>query len=249
LKPPLKLSGGSLEVRNSDIMKWIKDRSGRFQERPFYEFEELDYICEDIISGFMLRQFGEIKYPIATNSLEILLESEASDVDFYADLSTEGPDVEGVTQFYRNQKPKILITNKLSNEARYENRYRTTLTHELGHVKLHSFLWTTNQLPLLPSTHDDVSPKCKRESILNAQEVDWMEWQAGYASGAYLIPITPLRSLAKEIVGVSRLKLLLPTSNDGQLLIKQVQHQFQVSAEAAEVRLRQLRYFPTQNRA
>jgi hypothetical protein len=41
------------------------------------------------------------------------------------------------------------------------------------------------------------SPKCKRDKILGASEVDEMEWQAGYVSGSLLMPL----SYAKTAVG------------------------------------------------
>jgi Zn-dependent peptidase ImmA (M78 family) len=70
-----------------------------------------------------------------------------------------------------------------------------------------------------------------------------MEWQAGYASGAFLMPITPLQRLARDVLGKTRLTQVVSTSREGQELLRQVQSQFQVSAEAAIVRLRQRRYF------
>ena len=36
---------------------------------------------------------------------------------------------------------------------------------------------------------------CKRDSIMNARETDWMEWQAGYVCRALLMPVSPLRKL------------------------------------------------------
>ena len=35
-------------------MRWIKDTTGRFPERPFYSLEELDDLSESWILGFLL---------------------------------------------------------------------------------------------------------------------------------------------------------------------------------------------------
>ena len=43
---------------------------------------------------------------------------------------------EGKTDF-RGKKPDVHISQELSNEPRYENRLRTTLAHEFGHVHFH----------------------------------------------------------------------------------------------------------------
>ena len=122
-------------------MKWASDPAGRFPQRPYYEGEELDQECEGIISAFLKQQHGAITYPISTNDLTILIERETATLDLFADLSAEGEDVEGMTEFFRRGKPAIYIDAALSAPGR-ENRLRTTLTHELGHVKFHAFLWT-----------------------------------------------------------------------------------------------------------
>jgi len=84
------------------------------------------------------------------------------------------------------------------------HRFRTTATHELGHVKFHSFLWLTESRPasLFPEAEPSVvpaSPRCKRDSIQSLAQTDWMEWQAGYACGAFLMPVTYLKRVVDEV--------------------------------------------------
>jgi Zn-dependent peptidase ImmA (M78 family) len=69
-----------------------------------------------------------------------MIEQETSDLDLYADLSVEGEDVEGLTEFYRNKKPSVKIARELSLDLSRYSRLRTTLAHEYGHVKFHAFL-------------------------------------------------------------------------------------------------------------
>jgi hypothetical protein len=52
-----------------------------------------------------------------------------------------------------------------------------------------------------PTPRDLLQPKernvvqvCKRETIIDARKTDWMEWQAGYVCGAFLMPISLLRA-------------------------------------------------------
>lgn len=224
-------------------MKWLPDPSGRFPQRPFYEREELDRECEGIVATFLQARHGRVAYPITTNELTILIEQETIDLDLYAELSSEGDGVEGVTEFFRRGKPRVRITEALSAPGR-ENRLRTTLTHELGHVKFHTFLWTF-ETPVPRGAASVPPPRCHRETIIDAREVDWLEWQAGYASGAFLMPLTALRRVvrdARRVIGATGSAPLQVENPDGQELIRRTQQAFEVSADAARVRLLQLHF-------
>lgn len=223
-------------------MKWIPDPSGRFAERPYFDAGEIDGECEAVIYRFLREQRGtkKVEFPVTTDELTVLIEQETDDVDWYADLSSEGDQVQGMTVFAPNSLPTVSISEDLS-EPHRENRLRTTITHELGHVKFHTHLWALKhaQGDLFNPVKIDEGPRCHRDTILGSYQVDWMEWQAGYACGAYLMPITPLRKL---VANVCREKRLIPTtissdSDLGQNVIRLVQQHFQVSQEAAYVRL------------
>jgi hypothetical protein len=95
-------------------MKYVSDRSGRFPKRPHYEPSELDQECEHIITDFMRSHCGGFRLPIPTEALTKLIERDAEDLDLYADLSEEGEDVEGVTAFVPQQKPRVRISSSLS---------------------------------------------------------------------------------------------------------------------------------------
>jgi hypothetical protein len=176
-------------------MKWVPDRSGRFPERPHYAPNELDAECERLMIEFLLARHGRAEFPIATDDLTVLIESAVADLDMYADLSAEHREVEGLTEFRPGLKPRVRISAALACAPRLENRFRTTLTHEFGHVHFHRFLFD------LPSWRDLLFPvpdrpqmnTCKRETIVGAKPNDWMEWQAGYACGALLMPGGALR--------------------------------------------------------
>lgn len=223
-------------------MRWTRDDTGRFSQRPYYDRDELDHECEKIIISFLDAKYSKVNYPITTNDLTVLIEQHVSDLDLYADLTDVGTNVEGVTDFLAGQKPRVRISQELQVPGR-ENRFRSTLAHELGHVKFHDHLWPHNQMELFAVSNQEQVQRCKRESIFSTSQVDWMEWQAGYASGSFLMPIRPLKNLIQQHLSEFRSGFpLLDTSLEGRILIQLTKNNFQVSFDAARVRLLQLGY-------
>src|SRR5690606_24695161 len=123
------------------MVKMIRDNTGRFAERPFYRERDLDDECERLIRELLMKRHGKVAYPVETDDLTVLIEMHDADLDPYADLSAYGPDVEGVTEFFPDRGPKVSISERIATDERRENRFRTTLTHEFGHVKFHGHLW------------------------------------------------------------------------------------------------------------
>jgi hypothetical protein len=223
-------------------MKWITDRTGRFARRPHYLPAELDDECEHLVTSFLKSRYGSVSYPITTDDLTVLIESLTESLDLYADLASEGGEIEGVTDFIPHRRPKVRISKGLTENERMSNRLRTTLTHELGHVHFHSFLFDVEQSgDLFDSQAALRSNKCTRTTILSTVQTDWMEWQAGYACGAFLMPTTALAFTIREFLrlrelSVARFGLM---SAEGQDLIKAVCDAYEVSHDAARVRLQQ----------
>jgi hypothetical protein len=122
-------------------VRMVRDRTGRFPERPHYEPAELDVECELFLGDFLRDRHGRVQWPVTTDDLTCLLEHEVADLDLYADLSEEGADVEGVTEFHPGHKPRVRISAALATADHRAHRLRTTLTHELGHVRFHEFLF------------------------------------------------------------------------------------------------------------
>lgn len=209
-------------------MKWLRDRTGRFTEYPHWDPEELDSECERVVRAFLTSKYGRATYPISTDDLTVLIEEHAKSLDQFAEL----PDgVEGRTQFYVAGRPDVAVS-RLLQEAGRENRLRTTLTHELGHVKLHGFLWE------FATPGDSRAAACNRDTIIDSALGDWMEWQAGYASGAYLIP----RTVAVRLFGEPNDRWLPPESPEGAAMVERATAEFGVSEVAARVRLSQMKY-------
>ncbi len=222
-------------------MHWRRDNTGRFAQRPHYEQDELDALCENLVVEFLRRTHNSVQYPISTDDITNLIERDVDDLDLYADLHIQGEDVQGVTYFYGDKRPRIRIAKELIEQEHRAHRLRTTLTHEYGHAHLHAALWTFGQTPLFP-TMDPIHTHLNRDS--NTRDPgDWMEWQAGYMSGALLMPVSGVRDLARSLLHEwGEYGKLSPTSPCGRALVAETVRVFDVSPAAATLRLKQLGY-------
>jgi Zn-dependent peptidase ImmA (M78 family) len=218
------------------LVKLVRDTLHGLGERPHYEGRELDAMFEKLVSDFLKKKHGKVALPIDTEDIKSLIEEDVDDLDQYADLSAYGPTVEGLTEFRRGQKPRVKISE---NVHKYENRLRTTLTHEYGHVRLHAYLFGLENFQLgMAQNSKPNTIYCKRETILAAGQRDWMEWQAGYACGAVLMPRNALKTCVGEVQrGRGIYGAVESGSADGQALIDAVVQAFAVSRDAARVRL------------
>jgi hypothetical protein len=223
-------------------MRNVRDTVHGFQERPHYEPAELDTLFERAVTAFLKEKHGAVDFPITTDDLTTLIEQDVSDLDQYADLTKYGVGVEGMTEFLRGgRKPVVRISETVH---RYENRLRTTLSHEYGHVILHSYLFAMaeRQMKLSPNQKANAI-YCYRDNMLPAGKTDWMEWQAGYASGAVLMPKS---IVVKRVAGIhEQFGIYGPVSavsENGKKLIAAIVESFQVSRDAAEVRLKVLNF-------
>ena len=148
-----------------------------------------------------------------------------------------------MTEFNPGSKPRVAIAAALSEQGHRENRNRTTLAHEYGHVRLHAYLYDLYPVsrPLLRSPRKPNAIYCKRDTIIDAAKSDWMEWQAGYACGAILMP----RKYVHRAVGQYQethgvFGAVRAESGHGQALVSMTASAFQVSRDAARVRLSRL---------
>ena len=225
------------------MVRYVRDTTGRFSQRPHYKPEELDRECENIVTEFLKGKYGKAEFPVTTDDLTLLIEDATDDFDSYADLSVYGDDVEGVTEFRPGSKPIVRISEKLSGDGRRENRLRTTLAHEYGHVRFHAYLWDAEPpgpdlLRRDPGANRQV---CKRNTMLEAAQTDWMEWQAGYVCGALLMPRSRLLRVAGAYLEANGLFGTVGAgSAHGRALVECVRQAFRVSADAARVRLLKL---------
>jgi len=231
-------------------MKYVRDLTGRFPERPHFEPGELDAICGRAMLDHVDQCGGKLEYPISTDLLQTLIEGHADSLDLYADLSGEGTGVQGVTDFFRGKRPRVRIDAGLANDQNREVRLRTTLAHEFGHVHLHDALFQANdaRLDLFAESAGKRAAagprelaKCNRDTIVGASPSDWMEWQAGYVCGALLMPRSKMRELVHSRMRDARQTDELELVSDlGRQIVDEVVERFFVSGDAARVRLKVL---------
>jgi Zn-dependent peptidase ImmA (M78 family) len=226
------------------VATWSVDKSGRFPQRLFLRAAEIDHDCERLVRGFLHARYGTVTYPLTTEDLTVFVEQHCTRLDQYADLSAEGDDVEGMTCFAKDGPPDIFISQELSTQPHRENRLRTTLAHEFGHAFYHRAVFDDLfRAPrgLFEAARTKPRTVCKRATMLQASEIDWLEWQAGYVSGAILMPATPLRRMAADLLrdaGVHAAAVV--GSPAAERIERATVDRFQVSREAAQVRLRKL---------
>jgi hypothetical protein len=212
----------------------------RRQPRPvYYTLEQLDELCERIIVGFCMERYGQELNPVPTEALLQLLEEHAHDVDQTAEL----PDgINGVTEYYWDRKPTVKIDARLTQQHWRETRRRSTVTHECSHAIQHAPLWRA----LGPENPGDgpigVSCRCEEsdEEIYDRWDA-WMERQARYMSGGFLMPKTRVWRLAQRLADTKRWELPIPADSPQSIcLAEHVVIAFHVSSVAARVRLKQL---------
>lgn len=225
-------------------MIWVPDTTGRFKERPHYEPEELDVECEAAVEDALLKRRGKVEYPVSTEDLLFMLEQVAC-VDAYADFDHAEGEIWGESEFVPGEQPRVRIWRELTEKDRYENPLRTTITHEYGHVRHHGPLFELHRSQAtLYGENSGRSWVCKRQHVEGREKRDWMEWQAGYCSGALLMPKRALRGVVTRFF--KDRNLIAAQVGKGTLeeieLVTAVVKGFAVSRDAATVRLKQLRF-------
>ncbi|MGB6091167.1 MAG: hypothetical protein WBG26_16840 [Candidatus Binataceae bacterium] len=218
-------------------MKMIPDRTGRFPDRPHWEIRELEQMCEETITSFLRQHFGFERIPVPTEAVTMLIERDAADLDLATNLSDDIHEVFGFTQFKRGRKPVVTIARELWEQRHRNNRLRTTLTHEYGHVMLHT--WLYDKYGAAGGPHRGYWQSLRPTE----RGFDWFEWQAGYASGALLMPESFARRTAEAYFqNRSKRPPVAKGSPEASALCQRISLAFDVSVEAATVRLKQLGY-------
>ena len=223
-------------------MQWTRHHTGRCPERPYSSVDELDHLCEQLITTFLGSRHHHLAFPIATDDLTALVQYLGATLDASADLSAHERMTHGCTEFMPGRRPLVRMARWLSASPRYEHRLRTTLTHACGHVWLHRPVSEARQrLGQLFEGGRRVAYRCEPTTMLRAPASDWAEWQAGYVSGALLMPVSALREVIRRFLAREQaLRGPFPVASpDGRRLVREVAAAFAVSEEAARVRLLQ----------
>ena len=149
-------------------------------------------------------------------------------------------------EFISVKKNTIIVEGTLADHPKFEHRERFTQGHEASHGLLHSQYYLRKaKIAELNQQYGGVYSK---SSYLDLSEVDtdgrrlkgeaWLEWQANYLAAVLLMPRT----------AVKKLKYLIESQGSRYWffqLIDEMVGVFNVSEEAAKVRLSSLGYLPT----
>jgi Zn-dependent peptidase ImmA (M78 family) len=145
---------------------------------------------------------------------------------------------DGYTDYFTDRNPNVKISQRLA-ATRYHNHLRFTLAQEYGHVWFHAPLWRKSEQDRTRPTTPCWT--CYRDTIGNAPENDWMEWQADHIGGALLMPRSYAVEWAGEIaVREANTLPLYVDSELGRAGIERLKRRRQVSEQAAPVQLLRL---------
>lgn len=151
---------------------------------------------------------------------------------------------------YFQVQPGLVILDKTLLEENQEHRYRFTLAHELSHWLFHdsyysycpsqsSFFeygWEGTEEPLIGCRVNDMNSKKGR--LVTAH--DWLEWQANFCGSCLLMPALSVQKLMKANGYFYNRNCSYAEERAGIALVSEV---FNVSLEAAGIRLHELGYF------
>lgn len=153
----------------------------------------------------------------------------------------------------------VVIDNALLSKKQ-EGRCRFTCGHESGHWILHRKMFKSNknQLSIFDIINDKEVPsiKCLKRSFENytskrtfKTDNDWMEWHANYMSSCLLMPKKTFKIVTQNVfekLGIYDDHIVLgqdfDTDEIADEISKKISKVFDVSMQAASIRLRQLRY-------
>lgn len=140
-------------------------------------------------------------------------------------------------EYISAQAGTIIIDAGLLEEEQ-ERRYRFTVGHEAAHSILHSEYFTNRKnitgVTSFPSVKCRVNDSRMNKIRISAwSDYDWMEWQADRLSSAILMPASMVRKIVEQdLEENSAFKAA------GRII--SVHQKFNVSIQAAEIRLREL---------
>jgi hypothetical protein len=170
-------------------------------------------------------------------------------LDQHADLAA---DILGLTEFFPGRPPRVAINRDLTGSAIDEDesapgllgRWRATLAHEASHVVIHRPLFEldTDQPSLFGSGEALVQEsrrlmRCEKRSVLyRSTAADWREIQANQGMAALLMPRPVFLAVVKGLEG-GKNRQVSPGSVETRQLVEELALRFEVSRQAAEIRL------------
>lgn len=174
-------------------------------------------------------------FPVTAEDLVALVEEHARDLNVYDDISHLGADVEGVTFFSVGVRPTVQISPELS-QATNQNRYKSTLAHELGHVVLHDPMFQLRRADGLFGSLQQAFSVSFRDGAVSDSQADLYESQAWHFCRCLLMPPSEVFQLVTKALG-DELSEIWRESELGQQIISSSARTFGVSEALARIHL------------
>jgi hypothetical protein len=186
----------------------------------------------------------------------VLLKSIGTEAD-YVDLPAG---ILGRTIFAPDGQVRIEVSRALSDQAESDQiarrRLRTTLAHECGHVACHTclFIRDTETIPLFETgeaTARGVSRPpimCRPEGVGHlGYQGEWWEYQANRCMAALLLPKRMVAESARMRLrdGGFKSGAECVALGHGEVLIREISNEYDVSQAAVLFRLQALGFVPT----
>ena len=226
-------TGRNVPILSKESINDISESFARiFMPQIFYQPQPFD--IEGFIESYLDLQ---LDYQFLSNNGRYLGMTIFNDTNKVVVYSPEN----NRADFIHADRGTIIIDNRLL-EKNMEHRYRFTLGHECGHWVFHRcyFEYDPNQLTLFDES-DTPFIQCSEMNrdysccrIEKQDDLKWLEWQADLFSADILMPSRSVRYLLQN---ENKTHLL-----DESWIIKLVVRVFNVSAQAAYLRLVNLGY-------
>ena len=131
--------------------------------------------------------------------------------------------------------PTVRVARKLFFDRSQNNHLRFVLAHEFAHARFHGAAWRRRWM-----REGDIN-RCSPNRMLTLDVgYDWWEWQADFLGASMLMPKSQVRCVVAAYFDGKELQPFHQDSSDAHNLTQRVAELFEVSADAAHIRLCQL---------
>lgn len=223
-------------------------RSPDGERRIWFEEDEIEGIMQDELRK--ARLLPTVASPVV--DLESFTERYLkANLDQYAELDD---DVLGLSEFVLGERPQVRINRVLTIAACDEvpspgilGRWRATVAHEASHVVLHRTLFELSEFQSSLIPDEELTPprllRCfKRDISFTRASGDWREVQANRGMAALLMPGQVFTAVTAEEMAAMHVPSVEAGTEAARQLAGRVATRFQVSREAASIRLGTLGY-------
>jgi hypothetical protein len=212
------------------VVTWMADGTGRFRKRPFFSLEDMDRHCERIVQLHNSRLYGQPVPGLRTDGLLRML-NDYADLYPYADVSKYGAAIEA------GKKPTVRVAKELFFDRSQNNHLRFVVAHEFAHARFHGAAWRRRWM------RDGDLVRCSPNRMLTLDaRYDWFEWQANFLGASMLMPKSQVQCVVAACFGGKELRGIPKDSSDAHDVTQRVAELFEISYEAANIRLCHLGY-------